>query len=167
MSAWSDETPKTGPPHQPLEKPVCNAFGAEPSRQIVACGSVAQQPEQSVLRDSFIRARAAGHELDGNIPGPQPRPIHECGRKEWNDSTMRTSTTSLSGFGTGNAARQQVLRGRMQTISNKETTQTCRENEKTIVLILLGLLGIASAKADVNCGPVQDPCSSNPTKTFT
>jgi len=37
---------------------------------------------------------------------------------------------------------------------------------RMIVLTLLGLLGIANAKAAVNCGPVQDPCSSNPTKTF-
>ena len=39
--------------------------------------------------------------------------------------------------------------------------------KKLIVLSLLGLLGISNATAVVNCGPVKDPCSSNPTKTFT
>ena len=37
--------------------------------------------------------------------------------------------------------------------------------KQLVVLGLLGLLGISSAMA-VNCGPVQDPCSSNPTQTF-
>lgn len=38
--------------------------------------------------------------------------------------------------------------------------------KRLIVLTLLALFGIANAKAAVNCGPVQDPCDSNPTKAF-
>jgi hypothetical protein len=38
--------------------------------------------------------------------------------------------------------------------------------KELIVLGMMGMLCISSALA-VNCGPVQDPCSTNPTKTVT
>jgi hypothetical protein len=39
--------------------------------------------------------------------------------------------------------------------------------KRLIVMTLLVLFVVSGAKAVVNCGPVQDPCSSNPTETFT